>query len=101
MQPGSIRVRRGQTVKPGDALGLLGNTGNTDGAHLHFHVMDSVSPLQANGLPFVFSRMTGEGRITDPATLPTGKPVAINAAAFAGTRRDEMPLNDQVVGFPE
>ena len=43
----------------------------------------------------------GEGRITDPATLPTGKPVAINAAAFAGTRRDEMPLNDQVVGFPE
>ena len=88
-------------MSPGRVLGLLGNTGNTDAAHLHFHVMDSPSPLQSNGLPFVFSRMTGQGQITDPETLPTGEPVTIDAAAFSGVRRDQMPLNDQVVGFPE
>jgi hypothetical protein len=100
MQPGSLRVGVGDRVKPGEVIGLLGNTGNTDAAHLHFHVMDSASPLQSNGLPFVFSRMRGQGLITDPAVLPTGAPVTIDRAAFAGARRGEMPLNDQVVGFP-
>lgn len=100
MQPGSLRVKRGDRVKPGDVLGLLGNTGNTDAAHLHFHVMDSPSPLQANGLPFTFRRMTGLGQITDPATLATGAPVTIDAAAFSGLRHGQMPMADQVVGFP-
>lgn len=100
MQPGSLRVELGDRVRAGDVLGLLGNTGNTDSAHLHFHVMDSPSPLQSNGLPFTFTRMRGLGTITNPATLPTGAPVTIDAASFAGKRRDEMPLADQVVGFP-
>jgi murein DD-endopeptidase MepM/ murein hydrolase activator NlpD len=99
MQPGSLRVKRGDRVKPGDVLGRLGNTGNTDAAHLHFHVMDSPSPLRSNGLPFTFTRMTGLGRITDPATLPTGAPVTIDAAAFSGLRHGQMLLADQVVGF--
>ena len=99
MQPGSLRVERGDRVEPGDVLGLLGNTGNTDGAHLHFHIMDSPSPLQSNGLPFTFTRMRGMGTITDPATLPTGAPVTIDQASFAGKRRGEMPLNNQVIAF--
>jgi len=100
LQPGSIRVERGDRVRAGDAIGLLGNTGNTDAAHLHFHVMDSPSPLQSNGLPFVFSRMRGGGLITDPAVLPTGAPVTIDRPAFAGVRRDQMPLDNQVIRFP-
>lgn len=100
MQPGSLRVEPGDRVEPGEVIGLLGNTGNTDAAHLHFHVMDSPSPLQSNGLPFVFTRMRGQGLITDPAVLPTGNPVTIDRDAFAGARRGEMPLNDQVVAFP-
>ena len=45
MQPGSLKVKVGDTVKTGQVLGLLGNSGNTDSPHLHFHVMDGPSPL--------------------------------------------------------
>jgi hypothetical protein len=98
MQPGSIEVRKGQKVKPGDVIGLLGNTGNTDGAHLHFHVMDSRSPLQSNGVPFVFDRMTGQGTVADLGALQAGEPATL-VPGFSGVHRKELPLNNQVVKF--
>lgn len=100
LQPGSITVGRGDRVRVGQVVGRLGNTGNTDGAHLHFHIMDSPSPLEANGLPFTFTTMRGEGKITQPQQLQTGAVVPINRAAFSGRRHGQMPLGDQVVGFP-
>ena len=72
MQPGSVRVKVGDKVKTGQVLGLLGNSGNTDTPHLHFHVMDGPSPLVANGLPYVFTGFTGQGRLTDEQPLFTG-----------------------------
>lgn len=100
LQPGRIAVEEGDRVRAGQAIGRLGNTGNTDGAHLHFHIMDSPSPLEANGLPFTFTTMRGEGRLTEPALLQTGAVVPIDRAAFSGRRQGQMPLGDQVVGFP-
>lgn len=52
MQPNSIRVREGQQVQAGDVLGPVGNSGNTDAPHLHFHVMDGRLPIASNGLPY-------------------------------------------------
>jgi hypothetical protein len=100
LQPGSIRVEKGDRVRAGEVIGRLGNTGNTDAAHLHFHIMDSPAPLEANGLPFTFTTMTGEGRVSQPGVLQTGAVVPIDRAAFTGRRRGQMPLNEQVVGFP-
>jgi len=100
LQPGSIRVRKGERLRPGQVVGLLGNTGNTDAPHLHFHIMDSPSPLEANGLPFTFTTLTGEGRISQPGVLQTGAVVPIDRAAFTGRRHAQMPLGEQVVGFP-
>jgi len=62
LQPGSIKVRQGQRVKTGQVLGLLGNTGNSDAPHLHFHIMSGPSPLQSNGLPFEITSFVGQGR---------------------------------------
>src|SRR5207302_6427870 len=72
MQPGSLRVKPGDKVTTGQVLGLLGNSGNTDAPHLHFHVMDGASPLLSNGLPYAFTPFTGEGRVTDEQPLFSG-----------------------------
>jgi hypothetical protein len=99
MQPGSLRVGIGDRVRRGQVLGLLGNSGNTDGPHLHFHIMDGPSPLQSNGLPFVYSRFTGQGRVTDEGALVSGEVTPIDRDALAGEFRDRMPLGYQVVDF--
>ena len=79
-----LKVRLGQRVRQGQVLGLLGNTGNCDAPHLHFHVMDSPSPLGSNGLPYVFTKFRGEGFVTNQedtfrrrsrrSSIPTGSP---------------------------
>jgi hypothetical protein len=100
MQPGSLRVKVGDKVTTGQVLGLLGNSGNTDAPHLHFHVMDGPSPLLANGLPYVFTAFTGEGRITDEKPLFSGGTVNVDKSALAGPHVNQLPLNLEVVSFP-
>lgn len=38
LKPGSIKVRKGDTVKKGDILGLCGNSGRSPYPHLHFQL---------------------------------------------------------------
>lgn len=38
MKNGSFKVKKGDTVKTGDALGTIGATGNVTGPHLHWEV---------------------------------------------------------------
>jgi murein DD-endopeptidase MepM/ murein hydrolase activator NlpD len=48
MQYGSLKVVDGQKVEVGDTLGLVGNTGRSYGAHLHFEVIvngSAIDPL--------------------------------------------------------
>lgn len=52
LQPGSLRIKPGERVRRGQVLGLLGNSGNSDAPHLHFHVSDDNS-LESEGLPYV------------------------------------------------
>jgi hypothetical protein len=99
MQPGSVRVKVGQKVKVGQTLGLLGNTGNSDAPHLHFHVMDSPHPLLANGLPYRFDDFTVEGKIGNVEEFQKGA-VAKIAPEGRGPRHDELPLDNQVISFP-
>jgi hypothetical protein len=105
LQPGSPRVKAGNRVKVGDILGLLGNSGNTTAPHLHFHVMDRPTPLAANGLPYVFASFAGDGVMRDAddddAFFTTGAPATVDRAALAGAHVDQLPLNNQVVTFPD
>lgn len=101
LQPGSLKVEVGDRVKAGDVLGLLGNTGNTNAPHLHFHIMDSPSPLRSDGLPFELTSFTGEGIVTDEEILANqpATPVPVDDETYAGPHTKQLPLNLEVVGF--
>lgn len=80
LQPGSIRVRQGERVRKGQVLGLLGNSGNSVGPHLHFHVGDANSLNGSEGIPFVFD--------------------SFNVVQPARRHALEIPLNNTVLRFP-
>ena len=98
MQPGSIMVRKGQRVRAGQPLGLLGNSGNSDAPHLHFHVMDGPLPLASNGVPFRFTNFTVRGTISNLEELTKGAVAAIDQKPL-GPRQRQLPLDNQIVDF--
>jgi Peptidase family M23 len=58
MQPGSVTVTAGETVKRGQVLGKVGNSGNSQAPHLHLHVTDGPSPMASDGVPYAFDAFT-------------------------------------------
>ena len=102
LQPGSLKVKLGDKVRRGDVIALLGNTGNTDAPHLHFHVMDSPSPINANGRPYVFTHFTGQGLLDEASRDPvfeTGAAAVIKPGPLNGPHANQLPLNNEVVDF--
>ncbi len=78
LQPGSIRVKAGARVRKGQVIGLLGNSGNAVGPHLHFHIGNANSLNGSEGVPFVFDSFRVIGQTP---------------------RMRELPLNNDVVRF--
>src|SRR5262249_45302086 len=78
LQPGSIRVKPGEQVRRGQMLGLLGNSGNSDAPHLHFHISNRNSPMGSENVPFVFDSFETLGSaemekvLTQGWTVPAG-----------------------------
>lgn len=54
-QNGSVRVKEGDGVAPGDVLGLCGNSGNSSEPHLHFHLQTTPNLADGEGLPAQFT----------------------------------------------
>ena len=50
----SIRVKVGQEIRQGEALGQCGNSGNTTGPHIHYQLQDNLLLHRAHGLPAQF-----------------------------------------------
>ncbi|MGI9607010.1 MAG: M23 family metallopeptidase [Acidimicrobiales bacterium] len=87
--PGSLTMAVGDQVKKGDVLGRLGNSGNTDAPHLHFHVSQifdtqNASGLNGRALPFLF----------DSFELLDGEGSSIGGRTLA------IPMNDVLIAFP-
>ncbi len=95
MQPGSIRVQIGETVQAGEVLGLLGNTGNTDVAHLHFQLADGPDVLTATSLPFVIDEWTLAGTVS-----PEGSRTENRVEGESGPQTATFPLELTVADFP-
>jgi murein DD-endopeptidase MepM/ murein hydrolase activator NlpD len=91
LQPGSVRVKVGDRVKRGQVLGLVGNSGNSTGPHLHFQIARGGSILGSEGVPFVYREYQ---RMTSPPGTPP-------ADARTEKVRGEMPLLGDIVIFPD
>lgn len=97
LKPGSVRVKKGDRVKRGDLLGRVGNSGNSMGAHLHFHVSRDPRPLTTEGVPYVLRSFVEMGRIPSSEALEMGTPWT--GAGTPVARKNEMPLGEMVVRF--
>jgi murein DD-endopeptidase len=92
LKPGAIRVKLGDTVKRGQVVGLVGNSGNSTEPHLHFHISDGISPLGSEGVPYGYDAFEVVGHCR---TFNTGC-----TRDAATTRHGEIPLENALVRFP-
>lgn len=97
--PKSVRVSVGAKVRRGQALGLLGNSGNSDAPHLHFHITDGPSAFAAEGFPFIFESMQFRGSVASVDTLLGGQEPWIPQGGTV-VRTREIPMENAVVRFP-
>jgi len=88
MRKGSVRVRKGQTVKTGDVIGFVGHSGLAEFPHVHFNVFrdkKKIDPFSAdNGATQLWSA-TARSQMRY-------EPVSVYAAGF----REAAPDSDRV-----
>jgi murein DD-endopeptidase MepM/ murein hydrolase activator NlpD len=98
LKPGTLRVRAGDSVTVGQVLGAIGNSGNSDGPHLHFHVTEAAdadaAPLRGEGVPFVIESFTvvahDPERVSQRASLTA-----------LGAHRAALPVEGDVIRIPQ
>lgn len=102
LRPGSITVKPGDKLTAEQTIAALGNSGNTDAPHLHFHVIDGPDPLVADGLPFVISSFRLDQRVASIAaldTLFTGQPAPLQPGFAPRNAKGVGPLVLDVMSY--
>jgi hypothetical protein len=101
LQRNSLLVHKGDHVKRGQALALLGNTGNTSAPHLHFHLMDGTSVLGSSGLPYVINHFEVAGQLPVEQFNKDGLNGEWSKGLLANpsSRKLEFPVDLTVVDF--
>ncbi len=99
LKTGSVCVKAGQTVKAGDKLGIMGETGDSYGVHLHFDVC--VNGEYVDPLPYLTGAKgfgTSDHAPTpsapaDPADLRKGDKVALSKAPLYAASTSSKKAN--------
>lgn len=92
--PNSLKVKIGDKVKKGQVIGLLGNSGNSDAPHLHFHLESKSNAFfGGEGEPYLIKEYTllrqyfGE----EVENLFNGKSVPMDSLKPT-KKRNELPI---------
>jgi len=99
LKQGSLRVKQGDHVRSGDAIGAIGMSGNAEFPHLHFEVRRDGNAID----PFAASTTTGcddsRGSLwaANAKTLQQYKDTIVLAADFAASPVDAMNAYQQAV----
>jgi Peptidase family M23 len=105
LKPGSVLVKPGDTVKRGQKLAEVGNTGNTTGPHLHMHILTGPSMLSAPGVPYLFDQFEVTGEVADIDKVDEDDlkhlPQAVIESKDKGIHKHELPKEATVLKFPE
>jgi hypothetical protein len=102
---GSVLVKEGDKVRKGQVLAKLGNTGNANASHLHFHLMNGPSVLGSSGIPYVVDAFEYQGQISaqqlaDADDYLTGNFFGPGRLAAPESRKDQLPMAWSIVNFP-
>jgi len=72
LKQASVQVREGDLIKRGTLLGYVGNSGQSPGPQLHFHLMEGPNLFVDQGLPLKFSHFEAAGIVFKELTvIPT------------------------------
>jgi hypothetical protein len=92
LRQGSPTVKVGDSVKRGQVIGRLGNSGNTSEAHLHFQLDRAVAPLIGDNVPFEIDTLTVLGTVTADGLTKT---------PTDGPATRQLPLAYSVTSYPK
>jgi len=97
VQPGSLRVKVGDRVKRGQAIALLGNSGNSTEPHVHFQIADGPTFLSSEGLPY-----QTDFDVVGNCGIAPGPPPSIHCTRHAPTPvKAGIPIQNELVRFPK
>ena len=74
LQTNSLRVKKGDRVREGQVIGLLGNSGNSDLPHLHLSLHDAPVAMQSSSVPFVIEELEYLGTRSGPGFTDAWQP---------------------------
>jgi Peptidase family M23 len=110
LQPGSVKVHRGEHVTLGQVLGLVGDSGNSVVPHLHFQVTAGPSSMASNGLPYEIRDFQITGKV--PGATSLDKTAAFDKSETDGSQlpvtpitppenvKSALPLDQYIIAFP-
>lgn len=91
----TVAVKVGAKVKAGDVVAKLGNTGPSQGAHLHFGLLDKPDVVTGRSLPFVIDRYTLAGTVD----FATSEANDLQVTPESKKIRDAYPLYGGIQNF--